>query len=315
VLSDYLAELPPEPVHLAYEPDGQRVHAHCGRFSARLATQPADDFPTVSAGGAGPALELPADELRAAIDRVAFAAAHEDARPVLAAVQLRADGDGVTLVGCDGFRLARACLPTAVGATASYLVPARVIAEYARLLAEAQTACISASADGHVLYCQAGDGAVVGRLLDGRYPDTERIVPAEWRTRLTVATAGLRRAAQTAHLFGAEERGRPVLLEATAGHLRVRAQGDERGDAVSELNAALEGEPQAITLDGRLFTSVLDAAAARTHELSWQHPRAPLLVREVGARRRGEQPDPADLWLLMPLNPAAQAEQPHERSA
>lgn len=313
VLSEYVANLPGEPLRLALDPDSHRVRLTCGRFAAALATLDPTEFPALPGqpatgdlgGAADLTIDLDARALREAIDRVAFAAARDASRPVLSTVLFSLAPDGLTLAAADSFRLARVCLPQVTAPARQLLVPVRAVTEFARLLPAAETAHLALAPDGMglVLSVRPATTSLSTRLLDGRYPDIDRVVPTEWRTRLTVEAAGLRRAARVAGLFGGDGDGRPVLLDAQPGWLRLRTRGDDTGEARTELPAAVEGQPQTVVLNARLLAEVLDAVAGAQLEVSWANPHAPVTVRAVG------QGQAADLWLLMPLADAALARQ------
>ena len=138
LLGEYISQLPSEPVHLTLKPEGHRLRLSCGRFVANLATQDAAEFPALPAGNEARALTLDASRLRQAVARVAFAAARDDARPVLTAVLFDFGPEGLTLAAADGFRLARARLAGVVADPQQLLVPVRAVTELGRLLGDAK---------------------------------------------------------------------------------------------------------------------------------------------------------------------------------
>src|SRR5207244_1643561 len=103
-----------------------------------------------------------------------------------------------------------------------------------------------------------------------------------------------RQAVRVAGLFGGTGDARPVVLEATPRRLRLRARGEQAGEAEGELAAALEGTPQAVVLNTRLLGEVLEAARGQRLEIAWSSPRTPVVLREAGN-------EAGDLWVVMPL--------------
>ena len=294
LLDDYVGQLPALPVRLTLDTERRRVRVSAGRFAANVATMEADDFPTFPATDEGTALDLDAERLREAIERVAFAVARDESRPVLSAVLFDFGPDGLTLAAADGFRLARARLPETAAAPEQLLVPARAVTEFGRLLGDAEAARLLRTPDGRGVYLAVKETTLFTRLVEGRFPDVDRVIPREWRTRVVVETAGFRQAVRVAGLFGGGE-ARPVVLDAAPGRLRLHARGDETGEAESELPATVEGDPQALVLNTRLLSDLLDAARRPQLELTWATPQTPVVVREAG------QPDSADLSVVMPL--------------
>ncbi len=296
LLTDYVSQLPAESVQLALDPARQRVRATCGRFKADLAILDPEGFPQFPARDEQRTFELAPSALRKAIERVVLAASRDDSRPVLTAVLFDFGETGLTLAAADGFRLARARLPEAVGASRQLLVPARAVAEFGRLLAEGEKARIALTPDDRGIHLVVGPTTLYTRLVEGRFPDIARVIPTTWQTKVAVDTHHFRQAVRLTSLFGQQGANRPVVLEAETGTLRLRARGDETGEAESELAATLEGEAQAIALNTGLLSDVLDVVDAAELRLSWTRPTLPLVVQEAG----GTLDD--DLFILMPLH-------------
>ncbi len=107
LLGEYVAHLPAEPVRLSFDPARTRWRAACGPFVANLATADPAEFPAFWTTDDRSAVDLEAGRLRRAVERVAFAAARDESRPVLSGVLFDFGPEGLTLAAADGFRLAR----------------------------------------------------------------------------------------------------------------------------------------------------------------------------------------------------------------
>lgn len=296
LLAEYVTQLPTEPLRLSLDAGKRRLRVTCGRFDASLSTADPDEFPVLPPADQSTALDLDASHLRRAIEKVAFAAARDDSRPILAAVLWEVGEPGLTLAATDGFRLSRAVIPGVAGNARHLLVPVRAVAEYGRLLVEAEAARMVPTPDGGGLHLVAGGTTLFSRLVDGQFPDIDRVIPREWRTHAVVQTAAFRQAVRVAGLFGKDGQVRPVVFEARPRGLRLVARGDETGGAEGEVPAVVEGEPQSVALNSRLLVDLLDTVDAKQLQLSWSSPQSPVVVREVG--RVGSD----DLALLMPLH-------------
>ena len=281
LLGEYVANLSAEPLRLTLDPEHHRARVTCGRFEAALATADPDEFPVFPTTDGPSAIDLAAGRLRRAIERVAFAAARDESRPLLSAVLFDFGDEGLTLAAADGFRLGRTRLPEAQAAAQRLLVPVRAVAELGRLLVDAERARLLLTPDGRGVSFVVGETTLYTRVIEGQFPDIERVVPRECSTRVSVETAAFRQAVRVAGLFGGGE-ARAVVIEAADGRLQLYAHGDETGEAEGELPAALVGEPQAVALNTRLLTDLLDAVSAPMLELGWTTPQTPVLVRESG---------------------------------
>ncbi len=298
LLGEYVAQLPAEPVRLSFDAARHRVRAACGPYVANFATADPEEFPAFPATDERSSVDLDAGCLRTGVEREAFATARDESRPVLSGVLFDFGAEGLTLAAADGFRLARARIPEANGTASELLVPARAAAEFARLLGDAEAARLVLGPEGRGVALVVGETVLYTRLIEGRFPEIDRLIPQDCRTRVTVETAALRQAVRVAGLFGSGE-ARPVRLDATADRLHLQARDAETGDAESDLTATLEGEPQAVALNTRLLADLLDAATGERLELHWNSPQTPVVIREAG------RADATDLWLVMPLHDPA----------
>ena len=296
LLGEYISQLPSEPVHLTLKPEGHRLRLSCGRFVANLASQDAAEFPALPAGDEARALTLDASRLRQAVARVAFAAARDEARPVLTAVLFDFGPEGLTLAAADGFRLARARLAGVVADPHQLLVPVRAVTELGRLLGDAETVRLIPTAENRGVHFVIGGTTLFARLLEGHFPDIERVIPQESKTTVTVETVAFRQAVRVAGLFGGSGDSRPVVLEAASGFLHLRARGDQTGDAEADVSAEVAGDPQAIAVNTRLLADLLDVVDSARLRLSWSSAQTPIVLREV------DREESADLFVAMPLS-------------
>ena len=318
LFAEYAAQLPTEPVLLTLDPAKPRLQVRCGRYTAGFATADPDEFPPLPRVEGAIRLPLDARQLREGLERVALAASRDETRPVLTAVSFKCGTDGLTLTAADGFRLARVRLPGVFpGGSAAdagpagqagpaalpqdVLVPARAAREFVRLLGDADATELYLLAEGRGVYLRAGEAALYARLIEGTFPDVERVIPRNATVHATVETAALRQAVGVAALFGGSTQGRPVRIEAVPDGLRLVARGDETGDAESDIPAIVEGEPQAVALSTTLLDDILGAATGRELRLEWNGPLSPVVVREVGR----EETD--DLWVVMAMHVAEPA--------
>lgn len=299
LLAEYVGQLPAEPIRLMLDTSRSRLRVTSGRFEASLSTAEPDEFPILPPADHSKALDLNASQLRRAIERVAVAAARDDSRPILAAVLFEIGEPGLIVAAADGFRLSRAVIPGVAGEHRHLLVPVRAVVELGRLLVDDETARLVSTPDGGGLHLVSGGTTLFTRLVDGRFPDIDRVIPTSWGTRVVVQTAGFRQAVRVAGLFGKDGQVRPVVFDAQPRRLRLSARGDEIGEAEGEVPAAVEGESQAVVLNSRLLVDLLETVDAQQIELTWSSPQSPVVVREIGGAVA------SDLALLMPLHDPA----------
>lgn len=228
------------------------------------------------------------------IAQVAFAASDNESRPVLTGVQVRLDGQTLTMTAADGFRLSvcTAQLPAEIGEPVSIIVPARALRELLRLSKD-ETAPVGihiTPARSQILFHLHGQPGVpvtdvnlISQLIEGKYPDVTKIVPQSHQTRTVLAREAFLKACKTALIFARTE-GNVVHLtiDPEAGQIKVTASSIEMGETEIDLDAAVEGEPVEIAFNVRFLVdalSAMDEGQVALETTSASHPDA---LRPVG---------------------------------
>ena len=225
LLAEIVRSLPARPVEMSTE--GTRTTLKCGSAVFTLMTLPDDEYPTLpgmppEAGAVG------ADVLASAITQVAIAAGRDDTLPALTGIRMELEGDTVTLVATDRYRLAVRELhwqPVKADTSGAVLVPARVLVDAARSLttaAEVQIALTPPSDDGGhgegIIGFEGGGRQTTTRLLGGEYPRYQSLLPNEFNAVAELPTAPFVRGGQARRPGGrAQHPGPAGLLRRRAG--------------------------------------------------------------------------------------------------
>ena len=294
LLSDYVALLDHgQKVELELNPKTHKVHLACGRYEANVAGIDAEDFPPIPAVSGGPSFSIPAGLLKEAINEVVFAAAPDDTRPVLAGVLLKMGGGSLTLAAADGFRLAVRTveLPEA-GPDLQMIVPAKTLSEVARLLTDNadDAVAINTTPNGNQIYFAFGKTEITSRLIEGQFPDYQRIIPPDAKTKVKVSTVDFLRATRAAQVF-ARDNSMIVRLECTPpkdsaelalGSILVKSTSAEMGDNEGNLDATVDGDDTQIAFNGRYLRDALEAIDTPEVLLQITGPSSPGIIKPAG---------------------------------
>lgn len=291
LLADVVGGLPNDRVTLTLDARTQTVKVECGRFTSNIKGIEADEFPTIpSIADREPTAVLPPDVLREAIDQVAFAAATDDSRPVLAGVLVRMRDTRLFMAAADGFRLATRTvgLPEPVSQQVEFIVPARALAELSRIAAEAQgTVSITLAPGGSQVLFHTETTELVSRLIDGKFPDVERIIPQQYITRSIIETSELAKAVKLASYFANASQNVVKLTlepggELGPGRVVISANAAEVGDNTGELDSMIHGEGGQIALNVKYLAELLGALKTAQVALETQTPQSPGVFKPVG---------------------------------
>ena len=219
LLAEFIDTLPAEPVDLTVKPGSHSAHLRAGRFEANIRGMAADDFPVIPGPGEEAAAEIDASLLKEMIEQVAFACAADDTRPILKGVLATFSGDGLTLTGTDGFRLATrsGTLAQTASGDFSVIIPSRTLQDLARIIPEGEDPVqISVTPNRNQVMFVAKDLHVVSRLIEGNFPNYRQIIPTKFATKVVVGTGELLKATKIASFFS-RDNSNIITLEVQPG--------------------------------------------------------------------------------------------------
>ncbi len=285
LLTDLVNSLPAgDRVDLALQA-GDTLHLRCGRFETHVKGIDADEFPAIGAAGERPTTRIAQNVLRRALAETAFAAASDEARPILTGVLARFEGDKLTLAAADNYRIAVKTIPIldAVPET-SVVVPARALNELARILADVDdpVEVVLAAGKNQILFHLDGID-LVSRLIDGQFPNYQQVVPTSHTTRAVLDREELLRAVRPAALI-AHESANIVKLQVSAdGEPGVTVSANaEVGDHVGQVEATVEGDGTTIAFNARYLADVLTNVTAEQFALELNGPLSPGVFKPIG---------------------------------
>ncbi len=267
---------------------GDTLHLRAGRFESHLKGIDADEFPAIQTAGERPTTRIAQNVLRRALEETAFAAASDEARPILTGVLARFEGESVTLAAADNYRIAVKTIPIldAVPET-SVVIPARALNELTRVLADVDdpVEIILAQARNQILFHLEGVD-LVSRLIDGQFPNYQQVLPQSHATRAVLDREELLRAVRPAALI-AHESANIVKLQISAnGESGVTVSANaEVGDHVGQVEAAVEGDGTTIAFNARYLADVLTNVEAEQFALELNGPLSPGVFKPVGDDR------------------------------
>jgi DNA polymerase-3 subunit beta len=284
LLTDYVASLAEAPCHIELDPQSQVLRLRCGSHRTNIHGIDAVEFPPLPTRDAETTVELDAADLEAAIGQTALAASGDEARPVLTGVLLQLDGDRLTLAATDGHRLAVRTLPIEKGPeqAVSVIVPARHLAEVARAVNAGRPRVeVTLSGARNQLFFSMRDVEISSRLIEGNYPNSTQVIPAESTTKVTLPATTLLRETRTASVL-AKDAANVVRFSTHEGTLTLTTQTAEVGDDEAPLTAEVNGDDVQIAFNAKYVLDALGVVDAEKVELAFNGPLSPGVIRPVG---------------------------------
>jgi DNA polymerase-3 subunit beta len=288
LLTDLVSSLPPgDKVELELTA-GDTLHVTAGRFQTHIKGIDADEFPAIQTAGDRPTTRIAQNVLKRALAETAFAAASDEARPILTGVLARFEGDVLTLAAADNYRIAVKSMPIldAVPET-SVVIPARALTELSRVLSDVDDPVEVVLAGGRNQVLFHLDGVdLVSRLIDGQFPNYQQVMPQSHATRAVLDREELLRAVRPAALIAHESANIVKLQVGGDGETGITVSANaEVGDHVGQVEAQVEGDGTSIAFNARYLADVLTNVLADQFALELNGPLSPGVFKPIGDDR------------------------------
>jgi DNA polymerase-3 subunit beta len=312
LLAEISRSLPGRPVQINSE--GGRAVLTCGSATFNLLTMPEDEYPALPEMPP-PAGTIGSDAFATAVSQTAVAAGRDDTLPSLTGVRIEIEGDTLTLISTDRYRLAVRELrwtPAKPDLSAAVLVPARALTDTARSLTTAAEVSIalalpgedtgagpagfaqSVGGDGMIGF-EAGGRRTTTRLLSGEFPRYRTLLPSAVNATAEVSTSLLAEAVRRVALVA--ERNTAVRLSFSSGQLTLEAGTGDEAQADEMIEASFDGEDLTIAFNPNYLLDGLTAMDSDTTRIAFTEPGKPALL--TGKPDPDGSPDYR--YLLMPF--------------
>lgn len=279
-LHDILRALP-EDAMVALSVEGEKATVRCGRSRFTLVALPAADFPTLEDLPFGVGIPLEQGTLRGLIERTHFAMAQQDVRYYLNGLLLEVGPGLLRVVATDGHRLAFQELLTEVDVaeTRQVIVPRKGVLELMRLLADNDTEVALKLGTNHIRL-MLGDIRMTSKLIDGKFPDYQRVIPREG-SRVVIADRVALRNALTRTSLVLSDKTQGIRLQLDDWILRTQAQNPEQEEAEEEVEINYSGGPLEIGFNGSYLLDALGALGGELAKLSFADAGSSCLIEEA----------------------------------
>jgi DNA polymerase-3 subunit beta len=270
-----------------------------GRFSTSLSVLPVEDFPSMTEGKLPHAFKLEAAKLRGMLGRTRFAISTEETRYYLNGIYLHvAESEGrqvLRAAATDGHRLARVEeeAPEGSAGMPGVIIPRKTVNELVKLAEETRDEIEFRLSDTKISF-RIGPVTLTSKLIDGTFPDYERVIPKNNDKVLTVAKDAFSAAVGRVAAISSE-RSRPVKLSLDRNHLLLSAAAAESGEAREELDesvVAYGSSPLEIGFQARYLNDITDQVGKQL-EFRFSDGSAPTVVADAE--------DAGALYVLMPM--------------
>lgn len=296
-LFDIVKKLPDDTqVELTLDDSGNQMSVKAGRSNFRLACLPVSDFPELGQGELPTEFSIPANDLRAIIDRTRFAMSTEETRYYLNGIYLHAaEKDGVAVlraVATDGHRLARfeMPLPEGAGGMPGVIIPRKAVGELRKLVDEAGDSIKISLSESKIRF-EFDHIIVASKLIDGTFPDYQRVIPQGNDKVVEVNPKAFTSAIDRVSIIS-DGKSRAIKMTLNGKMMTLSANSPEAGSSTEDLEVN-GNDNMEIGFNAKYLLDITSQIEGDGCRLTLADPASPTIIEDTG--------DAASLYVLMPL--------------
>ncbi len=284
-------------VELIYPDDKGQLTISSGRSKFSLSTIAVEDFPVISGDKLPTSFVMAKDELKDVIDRTQFAMSTEETRYYLNGLFVHAKVDGssevLRIVATDGHRLACVETPLPKGAKdlKGVIIPRKTVAEIRKLLDDNAVENVTIEVSENKVRFSITDITLTSKLIDGTYPDYERVIPTDNDKALELKVKDL--AAAVDRVSVVAERTRAIKMLTNKNKITIVTSSPDLGSASEDLEAQYDHEALEIGYNFRYLLDILAEIKGETVKISFADAASPSVIHDTA--------DASAIYVLMPM--------------
>ncbi len=273
--------------------EGEKMHLRSGKSHFTLSTLPADQFPNTETNSHDLAVAFTQRDVKNMLDATAFAMAQQDVRYYLNGMLLELGSQYVRLVATDGHRLALSSLATDLSreSDTQVIIPRKGVIELARLLNDSDDEVVLSIGDSHI-YSQIGNYKFTSKLIDGKFPDYNRVIPKGGDKIIHADRSSLKEMFTRASILS-HENIRGVQLHLTQNVLQVFANNPEHEQAEDSLEVDYSGDDLQIGFNVSYLIDVMNVLSTDDVKITLLNANSSALIESTS--------DSSSLYVIMPM--------------
>jgi len=283
MLTEFVRKLPDGMVSIKSDHENPlKVSISCENIRFDISGFSADEFPSLASVGQD-ASQIVIEEglIKEMLSQTEVAVARDETRPVLTGLLMEADSGKLKFVATDGHRLAYRQAVTDESYRIKAIIPGKAIQEVIKIMEDDPSKKVSIMLDQANIVFDMEGIILSSRLVEGKYPPYQQIIPSDFKTSVVVNTKSLLSALERAEIIVKEGGNNLVKLEITEGGIKVLAVNQDIGSAEDFVSAVVEGDSQEIRFNVRLLLDCLRNIKDQEINMDLTGPFSPCMIRPV----------------------------------
>jgi len=277
VITEIVSNLNPGQIDLEVEKDILKIKAV--GFESKISGLNSSDFPKIPSDTGLDVLEISSDDLIGALSSVLFAVSTDETRPVLTGVLIIIGKDAISFVSTDGFRLSQKKIKNkGVKEEKKFILPKSALTELSRIIGSGNVGFSYKKSDNQLIF-GSDDLILSSRIIDGEFPDFERIIPKESKVKIHLDKEDLLRSVKLAGVF-ARDSANVIKMAVSKNELEISAESNQSGSQKNKIDAKIESDLSdslTIAFNYKFVEDFLNAAKGKNIKMEFSDPNAPAL--------------------------------------
>lgn len=290
-LTEVLASLPESEVAISVD-ESNAVSLKCATSDFSILGLPPEEFPMLPEVREEVSFNIDREVLHDGIKKTAFAISPDESRAILTGILMSVSETGLVLVSTDGHRLCKCdCSLADSRGAVNAIVPGRAMQELMRIVPEAE-GTVEVTISATQVKFEVDDTVLISRLIEGQFPNYERVVPTEWTKKLIVPTEQFLQSVKRAEIVARDNNNR-TIVQTLDGKLVITAESGNIGSAREEVEVIREGDDLKMAFNARYLLDMLSVVDTEAVEVELSGEVSPALLRPQAQENY--------LYVLMPM--------------
>jgi DNA polymerase-3 subunit beta len=283
----------PDGSTITFSIDENRISLTSARSRFTLASLPARDFPGLDEIEELQSFSIPQNQFKGLFDKTSFAMAQQDVRYYLNGILMELSAGKIKLVATDGHRLAlsEVELDTGVEADKQIIIPRKAVLELSRLLEASDSSAKCILSQNH-LRVETGRLVFTTKLIDGKFPDYQRVIPVDGNKTMEVERDTLKQSMSRIAILS-NEKYRGIRLTLSSGNLSIQANNPDQEEAEEELQVNYDEAEMEIGFNVTYLIDVLNVLNSEKVQIKLKDSNSSAIM--------SDSKDSSSLYVVMPM--------------
>lgn len=277
-ISELIRKLTSETVTISKNTENKTIKVASGSSEYQLLLMNEDDYPKFPEVDGQQSITIEDEKIKELIKKTIFSCSTDEARPLFTGILVEAKDDKITFVGTNTHRLAVKYLPQPTNEPMSMIIPSKVLNEISRNLTGNMPQEVKISLLNNQIMIVIDDVIIVSRLIEGKFPDYNKVIPAKFAVKCQVNAKDLAAAVERIALFSTEGDYSTVKMSIDKGEVTLTSSSADVGTGKEVLPCSTEGDALNVAFNAKYILDILKNVEAEEVILSMNTSLSPVCI-------------------------------------